>query len=313
MTKKINDCSLLPHTKENIFGFNRNSAQIYGWEIKKFDIPSEWKYSQGENVRVAVIDTGCDLYHNDLKDNILQGKNFISPNKDPIDDNGHGTHVSGTIAAKNNGIGIVGVAPMSKIIPIKALDADGNGSNKDIAKAIVWAVDNSSDLITMSLGSSNDSLEIRSAINYATKKNVTIFCAAGNFGELVDIMYPAKYVDTISIGSIDQNLKRSNFSCAGDTLDFLSPGENIIGCTPNNNYAIMSGTSMANPFAVGCACLLLSYSKKHNIKIQNKNDYINIFKQNTVSLKQNKFQEKKYQGYGIIQPSCKHINYGSRT
>lgn len=308
MLKRKNDCSLLPHIKETVYGFNRNSAQIYGWEINEFKITEEWRFSKGAGVKVAVIDTGCDLYHEDLKSNLLQGKNFISLKKDPMDDNGHGTHVSGTIGASDNDKGIVGVAPMSKIIPIKALDGDGNGSNTNIAKAIVWAADRDANFITMSLGSIHDSKDIKQAINYATKKNCVIFCAAGNSGIMSDIMYPAKYSTTISIGSIDRKLNRSNFSCAGESLDFLSPGENIIGCVPNNNYAIMSGTSMANPFAVGCASLLYSYSKSKNIILKNKNDYINIFKQNTINLKSKKFNEKKYQGYGILRPSCEFID-----
>lgn len=303
-----NDCSLLPHIKETIFGFNRNSAQIYGWEIQKFDIPNEWNFSKGAGVKIAVIDTGCDLYHDDLKDNLLVGKNFINIKKDPIDDNGHGTHVSSTIAASDNGVGIVGVAPMSKILPIKALDGDGNGKNDIIASAIVWAADAKCQFITMSLGSTHDSTNIKKAIDYAIKKRCIIFCAAGNSGKNKDIMYPAKYTNTISIGSINNNLERSDFSCAGESLDFLSPGENIIGCVPNNSYAIMSGTSMANPFAVGCSALLYSYAKSKHMILKNKEDYINIFKQKTLKLKQKHFNIKKYQGYGILQPSCSIID-----
>lgn len=305
MSKSKIDCGLLPHIKENIYGFNPSAAQIYGWEIKKFNIEKEWQFSNGEGIKVAVIDTGCDLNHNDIKDNLLQGKNFISKT-DPFDDNGHGTHVSGTIAAQNNDTGIVGVAPKSKIIPIKALNGDGNGNNDTIAKAIVWAANYGCDFITMSLGSPYNSSNLKLAIDYANKKGCIIFCAAGNSGPDSPIMYPAKYDNVIAIGSIGNSLNRSNFTCVGEELDFLSPGENILGCTPNNNYAIMSGTSMANPFAVGCACLVASYSRKIKYnKLKNCNDYINLFKQNTLRLKNRKFtNQKQYEGYGIIQPSC---------
>jgi major intracellular serine protease len=303
MKKNKIDCGLLPHTTENIYGLNTYSAQIYGWEIKKFNIEKEWLLSQGEGIKIAVIDTGCDLYHPDLKDNLIQGKNFISKT-DPIDDNGHGTHVSGTIAAQNNSTGIVGVAPKSKIIPIKALNSEGNGNNSIIAKAIVWAANNNANFITMSLGSPYDSSEIKSAINHANKKGCVVFCAAGNSGPDTEIMYPARYNNTIAIGSIGQQLNRSQFTCAGEELDFLSPGENILSCMPNNNYAIMSGTSMANPFAVGCAALAASYAKKiKNNSLKTYLDYINLFKLNTLKLKDKKFiNQKKYEGYGIIQP-----------
>jgi major intracellular serine protease len=308
MKKNKIDCGLLPHTTENIYGLNSSSAQIYGWEIKKFNIEKEWTFSQGEGIKIAVIDTGCDVYHPDLKNNLLQGKNFISKN-DPIDDNGHGTHVSGTIAAQNNNTGIVGVAPQSKIIPIKALNGDGNGNNNTIAKAIIWATDNNANFITMSLGSPYDSSDIKSAINYANRKGCVVFCAAGNSGPNTEIMYPARYSNTVAIGSIGQQLNRSRFTCAGEELDFLSPGENILSCMPNNNYAIMSGTSMANPFAVGCAALAASYAKKiKNNSLKTYVDYINLFKQNTLKLKDKKFNnQKKYEGYGIIQPSCSQL------
>jgi major intracellular serine protease len=308
MKKNKIDCGLLPHTTENIYGLNSSSAQIYGWEIKKFNIEKEWTFSQGEGIKIAVIDTGCDVYHPDLKNNLLQGKNFISKN-DPIDDNGHGTHVSGTIAAQNNNTGIVGVAPQSKIIPIQALNGDGNGNNNTIAKAIIWATDNNANFITMSLGSPYDSSDIKSAINYANRKGCVVFCAAGNSGPNTEIMYPARYSNTVAIGSIGQQLNRSRFTCAGEELDFLSPGENILSCMPNNNYAIMSGTSMANPFAVGCAALAASYAKKiKNNSLKTYVDYINLFKQNTLKLKDKKFNnQKKYEGYGIIQPSCSQL------
>ena len=253
-----NNVSLLPFVRENIFGINADTCQIFGWEINKFNIKKKWEKSKGENVVVAVIDTGCDLDHPDISNNLLKGKNFIESSKDPIDDNGHGTHVISTIAAENNGIGMVGVAPKTKIIPIKSLDKNGNGNVETIVKGIAWAVDNGADIITMSLGSSNANKNIEDVIKYAVKNNVAIFCAAGNSGENYDILYPAKYEGTMSIGAIDKNLKRTNFTCSGETLDFLAPGHEIFGCVPDNTYAIMSGTSMSNPFAVGCASLLLS-------------------------------------------------------
>jgi len=303
--KRKNDYSLLPFIREDIYGLSPNIAQIIGWEINLFNIKNQWQYSKGENTKIAVIDTGCDLDHPDLKNNIIQGINILDPKKDPYDDNGHGTHVSGSISAEDNGLGMVGVAPKSKILPIKALDADGNGNNKYIAKGILFAADQKCDFITMSLGSQVNSPDIYKAIKYATEKGCIIFCAAGNYGENSPIMYPAKYSETIAIGSIDRNLNRSNFTCKGDELDFLSPGQDILSCVPDNNYAIMSGTSMANPFAVGCASLLLSYAKLQNKQhlLKSSQDYIEIFKSGSKSLEQQQFKGKKeYEGYGILYP-----------
>lgn len=298
--------SLLPFVREDVYGLD-NSSQTMGWELTEFNIPSLWSVSQGDNVRVAVIDTGCDFNHPDIKSNILEGKNFIDLDKEPMDDNGHGTHVSGTIAASNNRVGMVGVAPKTKIIPVKALNAQGTANSDSIVKAIEWSANIGVDFITMSLGSSKPSKLLENAINYAVSKGCIIFCAAGNNGSSHDILYPAKYDGTISIGAIDRNLERTNFTCSGDTLDFLAPGHEIVSCVPNNSYAIMSGTSMSNPFAVGCASLLLSYAKATKFKqtgsLKTYKDYINIFSKYSLGLKNPLYHGKRqYEGYGIIQP-----------
>ena len=308
MRKNKNNCKLLPYIRTDLYGLSPNDLQFFSWPIKKFDIEKQWSHSQGEGVTVAVLDTGCDINHEDLKDNIVDGYNFINPGKDPIDENGHGTHVSATIAAINNGIGMVGVAPKSKIMPVKVLGADGAGSNISVAKGIVWAADNGADIITMSLGSEHPSDQIATAIEYAKSKESVIFCAAGNSGIESGIMYPAKNNHTISVGAVDENLNICEFSCCGDELDFLAPGYNIISAVPNNKYASMSGTSMANPFAVGCAALLLSYARKIKFSsldnmLRNTEDYISIFAKKTLKLKDKKYSGiKKYEGYGIIRP-----------
>lgn len=303
--KKRKDCSLLPHIREDLSGFGPGDLQFYGWEIKLFNIENQWKFSTGQGVRVAVIDTGCDLNHEDLKKNIEQGINLVKPGSDPFDDNGHGTHVSGTIAACNNNVGMVGVAPSTKIVPIKVLSGDGSGNTNVVASGVEWAADHNCDFITMSLGNPNYSEPLKKAIDYANKKGCVVFCAAGNEGPQHKIMYPAALNNTISIGAVDKNLKRTDFTCSGDELDFLSPGHDIISCVQNNNYANMSGTSMATPFAVGCASLLLSYRRLTNPATKlSFNEYIDIFKSSAKNLKDKKYAgKKKYEGYGILYPS----------
>lgn len=300
--KKI---SLLPYIREDVFGMDPTSPCVKGWEITAFDLPKFWKESRGEGVKIAVIDTGLDINHEDLKDSIMEGKNFIDENTDPLDVVGHGTHVSSTIAARDNSYGIVGVANKSKIIPVKALNDKGQGNIDIISKAVRWASDAGADLITMSLGSSSSSIALQSAIDYANNKGSIIFCAAGNSGPGVDIMYPARYENTIAIGAIDKNLNRTDFTCSGDSLDFLAPGHEIIGCVPGNRYAVMSGTSMSNPFAVGLAALLLAYNRSEKkYKLETFQDYINIFKTTSKSLSDPRYSgNRKYEGYGIIQPT----------
>lgn len=300
---KKNKVGLLPYIRKDV---SRSSlSQTHGWELTRFGVPQKWNSSQGEDVVVAVIDTGCDLNHIDLKDNLLPGKNFVQFLKGPMDDNGHGTHVCGTIAAINNDTGVVGVAPKTKIIPVKALDEKGSGNINTIIKAIEWSADQGVNFITMSLGSPIESEELEKAMIYASEKGSIVFCAAGNSGEDVDIMYPAKCNHTIAIGAVDRYLRRTNFTCSGETLDFLAPGHEILSCVPGNEYAIMSGTSMSNPFAVGCACLALSLYKKRGMehKLKTCEDYINLFSKNALHLLDNQYAyQKRYEGYGIINP-----------
>ena len=249
-----------------------------------------------------------NLNHPDIKNNLIQGKNFIDQSKDPIDDNGHGVHCAGSIAAENNGVGMVGVAPDAKIMPVKALNGDGNGDLRAIVNGIVWSADNGADIISMSLGSPSPSPQLENAIKYAASKGCIIFCAAGNNGPNTDIMYPAKYDHTIAIGAIDRNLERTSFTCSGETLDFLAPGHDILSCAPGGGYALMSGTSMSTPFAVGCAALLLSYFRQIKFSaisemLRSSDDYINIFKKKSRSLSDPRFKgQKRYEGYGILYP-----------
>lgn len=299
-----NKIGLLPYIREDLNSLSTSMPAMLGWEITKFDIPKYWKQSRGENVKVAVIDTGVDFNHEDIKNNIISGKNFVNTDQEPMDVAGHGTHVSSTIAAEDNGHGIVGVANKSKIMPIKALGDNGSGNMQNLISAIMYAADAKVDFITMSLGSPTPSKAIENAINYATNKGCIIFCAAGNSGPNVDIMYPAKYDNTISIGAIDKNLNRTNFTCSGDSLDFLAPGHEIIGCVPGNSYAMMSGTSMSNPYAVGLACLLLSYNKSEKrYRLKTCDDYIEVFKTAVTDLADSRYKGiKRYQGYGIMHP-----------
>ena len=296
-----NNAKLLPHIREDISGFNAQAAQVLGWEIQKLNINHHWALTEGAGVTVAVIDTGCDLSHDDLRENLLPGKNFINENKQPYDDNGHGTHVAGTIAAVNNGTGMVGVAPKTKIVPVKALDKKGGGSTHVIARAVEWAVSRRVDFITMSLGSGGMDAGLKQAIDYAEQMNVVVFCAAGNSGPNVDIMYPARFNNTISIGAVNDRFDRTKFSCSGESLDFMAPGLNIFSTVPNNRYAIMSGTSMSNPFATGCASLLLSYNKRHHkYNLRTYRDYVDFFKKHTIQVSNPAHRTKRYQGYGIM-------------
>lgn len=296
-------CELLPHKKKDILTAQELQKQKIGWEITAFNLPAAWKYSRGEGVKIAVIDSGCDLTHEDLKENLLPGKNFVNPRKPPEDKYGHGTHITGTLCAADNDIGMVGVAPKCKVIPVKALNDKGTGDLRAVAAAIRWSVDQGVDFITMSLGSPNPLEEVHKAIKYATKKKVIIFCAAGNAGKTRQIFYPAAYPETIGVGAIDKNFSPANFNCTGEDLDFLAPGVGIFSTVPPNWYALMSGTSMANPFVAGVCALLLSFVRQHKLKVvlESSEDYRGILRNYTTKTKE--FSGKKFfEGFGIIDP-----------
>ena len=303
MAKRVPNykCKLLPFSRQEVISI-QESKQQFGWGITAFNLPEAWKKSQGEGVTVAVLDTGCDLNHPDLKNNLIKGFNLIDKNKEPIDDNGHGSHVTGIICAENNDIGMVGVAPKTKVIPIKVLDEDGSGNLIDVADGIRLAVEQKVDFITLSLGSPNPVQQVRKAIQHAESKGIVTFCAAGNAGKTHEIFYPANYPETIGIGSIAKDFNRSPFSCTGNDLDFLAPGSDIFSTVPNSWYAILSGTSMANPFAVGVACLLLSYNRNSGspLELRNSNDYRNVLKQHCMNVTDESYANKFFEGFGII-------------
>lgn len=296
------DCKLLPFEREDFLSMQEIKQRI-GWEITAFNLPSAWQYAQGEGVKIAVIDSGCDLTHTDLENNLLPGRNFVNPKEPPEDDNGHGTHVTGIICAEDNEEGIVGVAPKCKVIPVKALDKKGRGDLRQVADAIRWSADQGADFITMSLGSPKPVAIIRTAIQYAAKKKCVVFCAAGNAGRTRQIFYPAAYPETIGVGAIDENFDRAKFSCTGDDLDFLAPGVKILSTVPKNWYAVMSGTSMANPFLVGVCALLLSFvrKKKVNVILDDAEDYRGVLRNYTIPAK-NFAGQKFFEGFGIIDP-----------
>jgi subtilisin family serine protease len=276
-------------------------------------LPEAWKYSEGEGVKIAVLDSGCALHHPDISNNLLPGINLIDSNSPPEDDtqSGHGTFVTGIICAKNNDIGMVGVAPQSKVFPVKVLDKNGNGALETVAEGIKWAIKSKADVICMSLGAPFPIQNVRKAIQAAEKQGIITFVAAGNSGFTDEVFYPAAYPETIAIGSIDENFNRSTFSCTGKNLDFLAPGGEIFSTVPPNWYALMSGTSMAAPFVAGLAALILSYKRKNGLDmdLSNAEAYRQIFKKHVLPLEDKEFKGKKfYQGFGIIDPQ-KFIEY----
>jgi subtilisin family serine protease len=294
------ECKLYPHKSRSVVSI-QELLQISGWQISAFNLPKTWTYTEGEGVTIGILDTGCDLNHADLIENIEEGFNIIDPSSPPIDDNDHGTALAGAICASNNVIGMVGVAPKAKIVPIKVLDSNGLGYMKNVANGIKYGIKRGVDLMCLSLGSGKPSSYLRKIIK---STNIPLFCAGGNVSKTTDALYPARYPETISIAAMDKNFRRADFSnTAKNNIDFLAPGVEILSTARNGGYSVFSGSSMAVPFGVGVAALLLSAKRKHQlqIKLDTPEDYKLILKSYGVDLSSYN-GEKLFAGHGIIQP-----------
>lgn len=246
------------------------AAEFYN--IKAMGFQHLWKDSTGKGTVVAVIDSGCDVDHPDIKNNIIGGFNFVpgQPTNDFKDENGHGTHVAGIIAANGK---IKGGAPDAKLLILKVFDKSGMCDSDRVARAVQYAADwvgpngERVDIINMSLGGPEDNYALRTAIDNAVRKNIFVVCAAGNSGDgledTVELDYPAAYSNTLSVGAINQNFSACYFTNTNKMVEVAAPGENIVSLYPGGSYVMMSGTSMACPHVSAfAACMIEKFSKR---------------------------------------------------
>lgn len=247
-------------------------AQTIPWGIQKVNAPAVHNAGYtGSGIKVAVLDTGILLSHPDLQ---VYGGYDTTGKGSYNDDNGHGTHVAGTIAALNNTIGVLGAAPSARLYAVKVLDRNGNGSYSNIIAGIEWAINNDMDVINMSLGGSSGSTALQQACNSAYNAGILLVAAAGNegtsSGSTECIGYPARYSSVMAVGSITSSNVRSSFSSTGSTLEIMAPGSNIYSTTYNGSYGTMSGTSMACPHVAGVAALVWSAKPSlTNVQLRN--------------------------------------------
>lgn len=244
-----------------------------------------WDLTLGDpRVVIAIVDSGVDLNHPDLKANLVPGYNAITDGQTPPqDDNGHGTHAAGIAAAVgDNRIGVTGACPRCKIMPVKALDAQGGGGDGfNVAKGIIWAVDHGASVINLSLGAPKQELTLKQAVKYALSHNVPVVAAAGNGVETQtangiemvgadELNYPAAEPGVIAVGAVNFNRERTKFSNFGNWVSVMAPGSGILSTMPTSpvymttdegyrtEYDTMDGTSMATPMVAGVIGLLRS-------------------------------------------------------
>lgn len=245
--------------------------------VKLIGADSMWnKGIYGEGVVVAILDTGCQTNHPDLYDSIIGGSNFTrdynGDTSNYYDNNGHGTHVAGTIAASQNGKGVVGVAPKAKLLIGKVLDGEGSGSYAGIINGIRWATHwrgpngEKVRIINMSLGGPDDVPELKNAILEAVLNGILVVVASGNegdnFEETYELSYPAMYNEVIEVGAVNIHKELAYFSNNNTEVDLVAPGVSIKSTYIGSRYAVLDGTSMATPHVAGALALLVEFCEK---------------------------------------------------
>jgi len=243
------------------------------WHLKAVGAPAAWDTTRGAGVTVAILDTGIAPVDDLDAERIVAGHNFLTGGADARDDHGHGTHVAGTVAqSTGNGVGVAGMAPLARLMPLKVLSADGSGTSADIADAIRWAADHGARVLNLSLGGGSRSANMANAVAYARRKGCVVVCAAGNSGSR-GVSYPAAYRGALAVSAVGPQGRLAPYSSFGPEVRIAAPGgdksqgeeagvlqETIDPNDPGGKgvYRWFQGTSMATPHVAGAAALVAS-------------------------------------------------------
>ena len=228
------------------------------WALDQMHITTLWNITTGcREVLIAILDTGIDHDHEDLKGKVVAEVNFTdSPSINDI--NGHGTHIAGIIAATaNNGLGVAGLVPTSKLMNVKVADDYGFCQTATVARGIIWAVDNGANVINISIEIRNPLVDLEQAVNYAWEHGALIIAAAGNHGN-ESAIYPAYYENSIAVAATQPNNTLAPLSNYGNWVDMAAPGFNIYSTLPGNKYGYETGTSFATAYVSGLAAIFLT-------------------------------------------------------
>lgn len=229
-------------------------AEIVTPNMTQIQADQVWPENTGDAVKVAIVDTGIDLGHADLA--VAGGVSEVGYTSSFNDDNGHGTHVAGIVAALDNTVGVVGVGPDIDLYAVKVLNRKGSGYTSDIIAGLGWCQANGIDVVNMSLGSSAYSESFETACRNLYASGTVIVAAAGNSGTL-EPFYPAAYDGVVGVGAVDSANVLASFSTTGAHVDLAAPGVSIYSTYKGNTYKTLSGTSMASPHVAGVAALVI--------------------------------------------------------
>lgn len=237
------------------------------WGHAAIGLADAWKATKGKGATVAVLDTGADHTHRDLKLRIAKSKDFTNSRSGDSDIQGHGTHCLGVVGAAENNVGMVGVAPECVLLSGKVLGDTGSGLSSWIAAGVDWAVEQGADVVSMSLGSPTEDPRIKAAVDRAVAKGVIVIAAAGNEGPREGTVgFPGGTAGVVCVAAVDSNERPAGFSSRGRQVVVAAPGVNVRSCYPGDRFATMSGTSMATPYVAGCAALYVARCKALNVK-----------------------------------------------
>ncbi len=242
-------------------------ADTLPWGVDRVDAEVVQGQNKGRGVKVAILDTGIDLDHPDLR--VAGDVTFVVGTTSGDDDHGHGTMVAGVVAALDNDIGVVGVAPEAELYAVKVLDKYGVGYCSDILSGIEWATDHNMQVVNMSFGGYlNLPSAIRTALEEAYQAGIVLVAGAGNAGDCDIIFSPARYQSVIAVGATDEHDARASFSCTGSTLGLMAPGVGILSTSCGGGYSSGSGTSLATPHVSGVAALLMASGVTDGVQVR---------------------------------------------
>jgi len=234
-------------------------GQMCPWGVERMEATRPGALDRGWGVKIAILDTGIDLDHPDLQ---LAGQESFVPDCSADDDHGHGTMVAGIIGARDNDLGIIGIAPGASLYAVKVIAQNGEGDVEAVVKGIQWSIENQMQLINLSFGDYRPlPAALVEALEKASRAGILVIAGAGNqgaSGRADSIWYPAHYEAVVAVGSSDRLDRRAPFSSTGPALELMAPGMDVVSCFKGGGYSRSDGTSFSAAYVSGIAALIFA-------------------------------------------------------